>query len=501
MMEKTKKKRSLISSNQENIIAFLVSTVIAFFFLLKSWQHPWLNVETGTDSSVFKTIAMMMEKGYMPYRDSFDHKGPLLYILNWIGGKISSYGGIWVIELIFLAVTIFMIYKIARLSCRGNSAIVVMLISISLLFGYFEGGNYTEEYAMPFLAIGIFIFIDYLKNKKISMMRLILSGFSCGAVLLLRPNMIAVWVTFCIVIFVIHIWNRNWKELGNMIVGFSMGVLLIVLPILIWLAINQSLLPFWEDYILFNTQYTSEKGSRALFSAKWDAFFSFLNTSVCIVAFFSMLYHCKEKNKILNGTYLAYMIVNLLLICMSGMVYLHYGMIIVPMVSYPLSLIFSDIEDIEINSVSKVISILISIYALSNIILPNWIETVKGLPNTYENRKDCNISDTTMTIAKIVEENTGESEKISVYGNWDFIYVLTNRTHATRYSYQFPIAEVKPEIMEEYISQMEDEQPPIVVIQAGYKDDNISSFLEDNEYELIWSENKETMDEALVYMK
>lgn len=106
-----------------------------------------------------------------------------------------------------------------------------------------------------------------------------------------------------------------------------------------------------------------------------------------------------------------------------------------------------------------------------------------------------------MTIAKIVEENTGESEKISVYGNWDFIYVLTNRTHATRYSYQFPIAEVKPEIMEEYISQMEDEQPPIVVIQAGYKDDNISSFLEDNEYELIWSENKETMDKALVYMR
>ena len=82
MMEKTKKKRSLISSNQENIIAFLVSTVIAFFFLLKSWQHPWLNMETGTDSSVFKTIAMMMEKGYMPYRDSFDHKGPLLYILR-----------------------------------------------------------------------------------------------------------------------------------------------------------------------------------------------------------------------------------------------------------------------------------------------------------------------------------------------------------------------------------------------------------------------------------
>ena len=106
-----------------------------------------------------------------------------------------------------------------------------------------------------------------------------------------------------------------------------------------------------------------------------------------------------------------------------------------------------------------------------------------------------------MTVAKVIEENTEDSENISVYGNWDFIYILTNRKHATRYSYQFPISEVKPEIMEEYIRQMEEEQPPIVVVQAECKDDTISSFLEDNQYELIWSENKETMDEALVYMK
>ena len=56
------------------------------------------------------------------------------------------------------------------------------------------------------------------------------------------------------------------------------------------------------------------------------------------------------------------MILNLLLIYMSGMVYSHYGMIIVPMISYPLSLIFSDIEDIEIKSISKAICILVSIY-------------------------------------------------------------------------------------------------------------------------------------------
>ncbi len=162
-MGKIKKKRRLKKISKENIVMFLISIVIAFFFLLNSPLHPWIKADAGVDSSVFKTIAMMMEKGYMPYKNSFDHKGPLLYILNWIGNNISAYNGIWEIELIFLAVTIFMIYKIARLSCKGNSAMIVMLVSLSLLFGYFDGGNLTEEYAMPFLTIGIFIcVVDFL---------------------------------------------------------------------------------------------------------------------------------------------------------------------------------------------------------------------------------------------------------------------------------------------------------------------------------------------------
>ena len=38
----------------------------------------------------------MMEKGYMPYRDSFDHKGPLLYFLNFIGNKcVYTYNVDW----------------------------------------------------------------------------------------------------------------------------------------------------------------------------------------------------------------------------------------------------------------------------------------------------------------------------------------------------------------------------------------------------------------------
>ena len=82
----------------------------------------------------------------MPYRDSFDHKGPLMYILNWLGNRIASYRGIWVIEMIFLTVTFYMLYKIARLSCGRIASVVTFFTASTLLFPYFEGGNFTDEY-------------------------------------------------------------------------------------------------------------------------------------------------------------------------------------------------------------------------------------------------------------------------------------------------------------------------------------------------------------------
>ena len=89
-----------------------------------------------------------------------------------------------------------------------------------------------------------------------------------------------------------------------------------------------------------------------------------------------------------------------------------------------------------------------------------------------------------------------------MYGNWDIIYVLSDRTHATRYSYQFPVGQVMPEIMDDYIGGLKEELPKIIVVQSGYYDENIKEFLNGNGYELGYSSNWDNPDESsLVFMK
>ena len=491
----------IIKRNKENIIVLLFMVIMSFFFMLQSPLHPWIGGNTSTDSSVFKTVALMMEKGYMPYRDSFDHKGPLLYILNWIGNKISSYRGIWIIEFLFMIGTFFMIYKISRLKCSINSSILVTMFSISLLFIYFQGGNLTEEYAMLFIAISLYIFLDYLMNQKVTRIRLLICGFAFGAVLLLRANMVSVWIVFSLFIFWQMVADKKWNTLAHFILCFMGGMCIIMVPILLWLAVNHSLSAFWKCYIVFNKAYVSAEGGRAFFDAKWSVYLYFFNTTACIVSFCTVAYMCKIKDKAINIVYMIYMLSTLLLICMSGMPYPHYGMILIPAFSYPMASLFGEIEEIEFVKIARIISIIIKVYLLANLILPNWVSIISSLPGIYESRAEDHKSEFDVTVSNIVIENTDIDDAISVYGNWNLLYVLSGRRHATRYSYLFPIADVMPEIMDEYMKALEEEQPRLIVIPSGRNNGKIIDFLNDNNYHLIWEQSEDLTDCAWIYGK
>ena len=490
----------MLNRNKENFIVALFMAIMSFLFMLKSPLHPWIGGDTGTDDSVFKTVALMMERGYMPYRDSFDHKGPLLYILNWVGNKISSYSGIWVIEFLFMTGTFFMIYKISRLKCSINSSIIVTMFSVSLLFEYFKGGNLTEEYAMIFIAIALYIFLDYLINQKVTKIRLLICGLSFGAVLLLRANMVSVWIVFCLFIFGRTVIDKKWDDLTRFIVWFTGGICIIVIPILLWLAVNHSLSAFWESYIVFNKAYIAVEGS-ASYGGRWTAYLTFFNTTAFIISFFTMAYLCKIRDRAINIVYLIYMLITLLLICMSGLPYNHYGMILIPAFSYPMASLFGEIEEMERSKMAQIIAIIIQVYLLANIILPEWLPVISSLPAVYESREEEHKSGLTVTVSSIVMNNTDEDDAISVYGNWDLIYILSNRRHATRYSYQFPIGRVMSEIMEEYMKALEEEQPKVIVIQEGRYDDNINGFISNNNYHLTWSQYEDSTDGVMVYMK
>lgn len=495
--------KAFFKTNLENIVALIGSFVLSILFMFKSPLHPWIGGLSDIDSSVFKTVAFMMERGYMPYLDTFDHKGPLLYVLNYMGNQISYYRGIWIIEVIAICICFFMIYKIARLLCKKIPSIIVLLVSTTLLFGYFEAGNFCEEYAMPFIAIATYIFLDYLLNNKVNNLRIIISGFCFGSILMLRPNMIALWIVYCLYIFISLIVTKEYKTLISFIINFLLGAIIIILPLIVWLAMNRAFEAFWECYITFNFAYSSADGGRALLSAKIDSFMYFFNTLISIVSTLSLLLNSRKETFVLNISYLAYYILTLVLTVMSGMAYGHYGMVLIPVFAYPLALIFKRVESIEEIRVQNVVEWLVILYAIVFIVYPSWSPLLKTIPETYKNRGEANYvtREPFNTIIWYVLDNTTEDEKISVYGSWDIAYVISKREHATRYSYQYPIGEVNPDILDDYFTQLEEEQPKIIIIQKYHYDQRMQEFLKENNYEMLWNEEPDFNEGMAVFGK
>lgn len=481
-------------NTKENLIGIISSFIVGIVFGFNSSFHPWRDGNLGIDSSVFSTIAFMMDKGYVPYKDSFDHKGPIIYILNWCGNRIDRFGGLWTIEVLVLFITFFLIYKIACMQCNEFSSIVVVLISASLLFEYYQGGNFTEEYAMPCIAAAIYIFLDYINNARISKKRLIISGMCLGIVLMLRPNMISIWLVYSIYIGFILINEKEFSKILYFAKWFILGITIIIIPLLIWMALHSDINYFIHDYIIFNIRYSSSQGGRADFTSRIKSFYYFFNNPIVLVTFICTFYYCKSYK---THIYFIYLVLTLILMVMSGDSFAHYGMVLVPAVAYPVCLMFKNIENVEILQVGKLIKFIVVTYLLTTIVFPKWMPLLEESIDIYNNRDNSEESE----IVRIVDELTLDDEAISVYGIWNEVYLKSNRPHATRYSYQFPIGEVMPQIMDEYMIQLQKEQPRVIVVEGGKYDERIQSFLEKNGYILYYSEDEDIRYCGSVFLK
>lgn len=482
----------LIKSHQNNLIKYMVILFLfigTFIFLLESPMHIWRDADPGTDQSVFQTVALMMQRGYMPYLDSFDHKGPLIYLINYLGRMIHIRHGIWLFEFAAVFVTFSAIYKIARLRCDRPFSGILVLASAALCFDYFKQGNMTEEYAMPFIAVSLYIYLDYFINRKISSLRLIICGLSLGGVLMLRPNMIAVWVVFSIAVLIDCLRRHQAADIRNFLLFFMTGFCIMVLPFMIWLAANHAFGAFIDEYFYFNMLYSSAQGGAST-AVRLNCLSTFLNPAVyhnqilTLLTLTAAAYLCLKKERFLYGTYLLYLFITLLFMCISGHPFNHYGMVLIPAIAFPIAAVYDSF--VSRSGGRLTVCLILLPFILGGIALPHWLSALQSVPGTYRTRNEEHHSSLVRTVCSIVEENTSLEDSISVYGNWNIIYILSNRTHATKYSFQQPIGSVLPELKDEYFVELEEELPPVIVLQAGRLDSDMENFLSRHHYTEIW---------------
>lgn len=68
-----------VYSKESKFYIFNIVSSIIFLLLFSPYTTP-LNPYYGYDDNIFMIIGQGINKGYVPYKDLFDHKGPILFL-------------------------------------------------------------------------------------------------------------------------------------------------------------------------------------------------------------------------------------------------------------------------------------------------------------------------------------------------------------------------------------------------------------------------------------
>ncbi len=444
--------------------------ILALFIMLTSPLHPFANGFTDIDSSVYLYIGKSMTYGQFPYIDSFDHKGILIYLIDFVGYSLAGNTGIWLIEFIFLYVSIFFCYKTARFFVDKTPSLIATIV-VFILFGwYFQEGNLVEEYAVPMIFISLYIFTKYFINRyNISNKNALITGFCLGFVLFLRPNMIAVWAVFCPIILFNLLFSKKYLKAVNLILFFGLGLLSISLPLLLLIIKNGALDDFIDQYFLFNANYSTKQGLGL--TARLRAFYFYSNNTIFAISIGFFGFMLLIKNKYNSKEFQCYfslflfLIFSFISILVSGRSYEHYAMVIVPCYIIPIAFVVNFVYNkmLEINNnKSLALTAISTIFGLF-LMYPIATELYR-IKKTFDKTNECN------ELAKVIKNNSNKNEYITVVGNTVSIYLLSDRKSASKYVFQ-PVGygrnNFNNKVTQRYIKDLTINEPKLICTYKG----------------------------------
>lgn len=284
-----------------NAILFLtICSKNSFLYAFNNWDDP----------NSFFTMGKGMANGYIPYKDLFEQKGPLIYAIHAIAYLISNrtFIGIFLFEIISFTVFLYYVSKIINLYTRKvHSLWAIPLTSFVILSSYvFIAGDSAEEFCLPLLAISLYSFLAYYKNdspNKMSTKTVILNGIIAGFVLWIKYNLLGFWLGFAGFLCIGLLLHKKVKEAFLTGIYFILGMAIASIPWIIYFGINGALYDMFNVYFLVNISSYSVQTSiiNRLFTALKDALNYAKNLWLCsIITLIGYAYMMISKHSIPN---------------------------------------------------------------------------------------------------------------------------------------------------------------------------------------------------------
>lgn len=245
-----------MQKNKQSILSyvFIIGASILLMLLFAYNTSPLIEY-IGVDSGMYLVIGKAMAHSTTLYSDLFDHKGPIIFIINMLGQLfIDGTFGVWLTELLLIMISSIMIYKMADRHINNTLSIIIPLIYLWITVTLFSGGNYTEEYSNFFCVISLYVFDKWLRDKKLTALMSYLLGLCFTFVFFMRPNNDALIVS--IILFIgIYMLKKDRSAIRSTLIFGSLGIVTVTLPLMIYHIFTGTLYEMIYATILHNIKY------------------------------------------------------------------------------------------------------------------------------------------------------------------------------------------------------------------------------------------------------
>ena len=435
-------------------IALAVSTLFRLF--------PGNNRLPAEDSSVFLYIGKRMLEGKLPYRDMFDHKGPILYLIEVSGLCIfpRSTVGVWVLEVLNLLVTVVLMLRLGFLEAKNRASCYLAVLTAVGVCGWkiWQGGNFTEEYALPWITLAALIFFLFFQTGAYRLHNIFLLGFSFAFVFLLRANMVAVWAAFLPVVLIRFLWEKRFLEIGKCLALFLLGLTAVFLPVLLWAKRAGFLPDLWKDYILFNFSYTGSAAEQENGILQMALFFGGVVWPGAAAQLICLAFDFRNRRQWLNTLFFA---VSLFSAGMSARGYYHYAIILLPAMILPLSGFFDLSGRLWCRLFRRRGTVDYRLILLS-FLLVAALAFLYRWASPGQQQED--------PAVQVLLERTGPEDDVLILGNYCWYYLAADRKTENRFFYQLPPLEISNELYDCFKEELE-RHPPDAVLLPGREEE------------------------------
>lgn len=198
---------------------------------------PFGQTPNFLDANIFQIVGRVWADGGLPYVDAWDHKGPLIFLINALSYRLTDGSlGAFAIQCVGWTVFAFFGYKILRLRFRSRTAFLLAVACLVARLAISTEGNHISDYIMPLTTVAYYMMSRWsLRIQSRCDCRhnpgwALWYGVVAGVALMMRPiDMVAV-VGPALVIGVVVAAHGLWRNLMVNVTCFIGGTALVVLP-------------------------------------------------------------------------------------------------------------------------------------------------------------------------------------------------------------------------------------------------------------------------------